>query len=49
VLKLVNGRAPIIVEVKYHGSVTANAAAAHEALKGYRGPYCVESFHPVAM
>lgn len=49
VLELVGGRAPIIVEVKYHGSVTANAAAAWEHLKSYKGPYCVESFHPVAM
>ncbi len=49
VLNLVNGRTPIIVEVKYHGSVTENAAAALDILKDYRGAYCVESFHPLAM
>ncbi|MBR4068154.1 MAG: glycerophosphodiester phosphodiesterase [Clostridia bacterium] len=49
VLELVDGRAPIIVEVKYHGDVTANAEAAHRILRGYRGAYCVESFHPLAM
>lgn len=49
VLDLVDGKAPIIVEVKYHGDVTANARAAHKALENYRGAYCVESFHPLAM
>lgn len=49
VLDLVNGQAPLIVEVKYHGNVTANAEAAHKALQNYRGAYCVESFHPLAM
>lgn len=49
VLELVDGRSPIIVEVKYHGNVTANAEAACKALQGYRGAYCVESFHPLAM
>ncbi|MBE5800755.1 MAG: glycerophosphodiester phosphodiesterase [Clostridiales bacterium] len=49
VLTLVNGRVPMIVEVKYHGQVTAIAKAAHEALKHYDGPYCVESFHPLAV
>lgn len=49
VLALVDGKAPLIVEVKYHGSVRANAEAAWEHLKNYQGPYCVESFHPLAM
>ena len=49
VLDLVAGQVPLIVEVKYHGNVTAIAKAAADALKDYKGPYCVESFHPLAM
>lgn len=49
VLALVNGRAPIIVEVKHYGGAAKNAAAALEQLKTYSGPYCVESFDPTAM
>ena len=49
VLSMVNGRAPIIVEVKYYGGAAKVAKAAHEVLKDYRGAYCVESFDPSAM
>ena len=49
VLELVGGRAPIIVEVKHYGSATHNAAATLRTLRAYRGPYCVESFHPLAV
>ena len=49
VLTLVNGRAPLIVEVKHYGGAAKNAAAALEQLKTYSGPYCVESFDPTAM
>lgn len=50
VLKLVNGRVPLIVEIKTDGN---NAAAVTEAtcrmLQGYQGLYCVESFDPRAV
>jgi len=49
VLSLVDGRTPIIVEVKHHGGAARNAAAAWKVLQGYQGPYCVESFDPTAM
>ena len=49
VLAMVDGRAPIIVEVKHNGGSAKNAAAAWEILKTYKGPYCVESFNPAAM
>ncbi|NCC94459.1 MAG: glycerophosphodiester phosphodiesterase [Opitutae bacterium] len=49
VLRLVAGRVPLIVEIKHYGSPTENAAATLEALRGYPGPYCVESFHPLAV
>ena len=49
VLALVRGRAPLIVEIKHYGSPVENAAHALEALRSYHGPYCVESFHPMAV
>ncbi|MDO4293197.1 MAG: glycerophosphodiester phosphodiesterase [Eubacteriales bacterium] len=45
VLKLVAGRVPLIVELKYkNGSKICEKA--QEILNGYTGVYCVESFHP---
>ena len=49
VLALVNGRVPLIVEIKPYGKATENAAATLQALRGYAGAYCVESFHPSAV
>lgn len=49
VLSMVDGRAPIIVEVKHYGGAAKVAKAAHETLKGYNGAYCVESFDPTAV
>lgn len=49
VLALVDGKAPLIVEIKHYGSPRANAALTLEALRSYSGPFCVESFHPVAV
>ncbi len=49
VLQLVKGRAPMIVEVKHYGGAAQNAQMAWEILQGYEGPFCVESFHPLAM
>lgn len=49
VLSMVDGRAPIIVEVKHYGGAAKVAKAAQEILKGYNGAYCVESFDPTAV
>lgn len=49
VLELVNGRTPMIVEVKYHHQVERIAAATLKALRAYKGAYCIESFHPLAV
>lgn len=49
VLALVDGRVPLIVEVKQDGGAIKNAAATLALLRGYAGPYCVESFHPLAV
>lgn len=48
-LTLVDGKAPMIVEVKPYGKPRENAAATHMALQSYQGPYCVESFHPLSV
>ena len=49
VLKLVNGRVPLIIEIKPHGNVVNTCREAARLLKDYPGEYCVESFHPLAM
>ena len=49
VLALVAGHVPLIVEIKHYGSPAENAARTLEALRGYKGPFCVESFHPTAV
>lgn len=46
VLDLYNGAAPIIVELKPAKNQAALAKAAAEALKDYKGAYCIESFDP---
>lgn len=45
VLELVDGRVPLIIELKAHGGVDALCREADRILQGYAGPYCVESFH----
>ncbi|MCE5343701.1 MAG: glycerophosphodiester phosphodiesterase [Eubacteriales bacterium] len=47
VLKLVDGRVSLIVEIKPYDKPVKNAAATRDALRTYTGPYCVESFHPL--
>ncbi len=49
VLALVAGRAPLIVEVKHYGNVRQTTAKALALLEGYGGPFCMESFHPLAV
>ncbi len=50
VLRCMDGRAPLIVEIKAEGVDTAWYREVFEAtkkeLKGYKGEYCIESFHP---
>lgn len=47
VLKTVDGRVPIMVELKGEDFNTSVCAAADRILGGYTGDYCVESFNPV--
>lgn len=46
VLALVNGRVPLIVELKTTARNNELCRRAAQMLDGYRGLYCVESFHP---
>ena len=49
VLARVAGKVPLIVEIKHYGGAAGNTALAMEVLREYAGPYCVESFHPLAV
>lgn len=50
VLKIFEGKAPLIVEVKVvDGNTDAVCSAVAAMLDGYKGDYCVESFHPAAV
>ena len=46
VLKLYRGKAPLIIELKEDGNARELVDAAVKAMRGYEGPYCMESFHP---
>lgn len=49
VLRLVNGRTPLIVEYKMDRPLTKVCALGDELLENYMGAYCIESFHPFAL
>jgi glycerophosphoryl diester phosphodiesterase len=46
VLAVINGRVPVIVELKYGPDWQALCKETLSQLKKYGGAYCVESFHP---
>lgn len=47
VLELVDGKVPLLVELKGEDLNSALCPKAAELLKGYQGPYCIESFNPL--
>lgn len=49
VLELVDGKVPLIVEYKLDRVQTRVCELGNELLKNYKGPYCIESFHPLAL
>lgn len=50
VLRLVNGQVPLIIELKVdHGNYNELCDAADRVLCTYKGDYCIESFHPLAV
>lgn len=48
-LKLVDGRVPLIIEIKIHENTNTVCSAADALIRQYKGVYCVESFHPLAV
>jgi len=48
-LALVDGRVPLIVEIKVHEPAANVCEIIAPMLRDYRGVYCVESFHPMAV
>lgn len=48
-LELVDGRTPLIIELKLEAFDTALCAAADRILSEYRGIYCIESFNPLGL
>ena len=49
VLKVIDGRVPLIMEVKMVNAKTRVCELANKELEGYKGLYCMESFHPFAV
>jgi glycerophosphoryl diester phosphodiesterase len=49
VLALVNGRVPLLVEIKEDAGNSAVSRAACKMLKDYKGEYIVESFNPLSL
>ena len=49
VLKIIDGKVPLIMEIKMVDSKTRVCELADVLLKDYRGVYCMESFHPFAV
>ncbi len=46
VLDLVDGKVPLLVEIKTDGNCAKVTAKTVEILKNYKGDYCIESFDP---
>ena len=48
-LAMVNGRVPLIVEIKAETADVSCCAIIDEMLRAYRGAYCIESFNPMVL
>ena len=49
VLKLVDGKVPLIVELKIEALDTSICPAGDKLLSAYKGMYCIESFNPLGV
>ncbi len=49
VLKVIDGKVPLIMEVKMVNSKTRVCELTNKELENYAGVYCMESFHPFAV
>ena len=48
-LKLVDGKVPLIIEIKIHEDHNIVCEIADSLIREYKGVYCIESFHPLAV
>jgi glycerophosphoryl diester phosphodiesterase len=48
-LEIVAGKVPFILEFKLDRAQTRVCELANEVIKNYKGVYCIESFHPLAL
>lgn len=48
-LTMVDGRVPLIIEIKPDKRISELCQHVHARLQKYQGPYCIESFHPLAV
>ena len=48
-LTMIDGRVPLIIEIKPDKRISELCQLVHARLQAYHGPYCVESFHPLAV
>jgi glycerophosphoryl diester phosphodiesterase len=46
VLNLVNGKVPLLIELKPHGDVVKLCTSFYDDIKDYQGKYAIFSFHP---
>jgi len=46
VLETVNGKVPLLIELKAGGKTAELCSSVTEALKDYKGRFCIESFDP---
>lgn len=49
ILNLVDGKVPLIIEYKVEGNANALCSTCDKILSDYKGLYCIESFHPLAV
>lgn len=49
VLSLVDGRVPLLIEIKMDHFTQPTPRIVNSLLRVYNGPYCVQSFHPAAL
>ena len=48
-LEMVDGRVPLIIEIKIHEKASTVCEKADALIREYKGVYCIESFHPFAV
>ncbi len=49
VLSAVDGKVPLIIEIKIHENASEVCSRADALISAYKGPYCIESFDPRAV